>query len=179
MRVFLVVAAILLVSVEARAVPFWVFSGGSNGTTEKSSIGIEVGGTSVIMKKFPLSAELSMNFDFEDVPSDTFFNPKDHSEPYTTHNVKYGPEIGYLFKSGFNLDEWVRNLTLQVGAGYSLQSIIKVGTSQVSGKHWKEDRYTEAYPVGYGGVLYRMNNICLTLGYNNRRGLVGGIGSTW
>jgi hypothetical protein len=180
LKIAAISVVILLVSVQAWATPFWMVNGGSNGTTEKSSIGVEVGGTNAILNRFPLSAEMSMNFDFQDIPSDTHFNTNKHDEPYTVKKVSDGPEFGYLFKSGVNLDDWVKNLTLQVGAGYALQSKIRIATGSVSGKHWQEGRRDiDASPVGYGGVMYRVQNICLSVGYNNRRGVVTGIGSTW
>jgi hypothetical protein len=179
-RILAMSAAILLVSVQAWATPYWLVNGGSNGTTEKSSIGLEVGGTRAILNKIPLSAEMSMNFDFQDIPSDTHFNTNKNDEPYTVKRVSDGPEFGYVFKSGVNLDDWVKNLTLQVGAGYALQSKIRVATGSVSGKHWQEGRREiDAYAVGYGGLLYRVQNICLSVGYNNRRGVVAGVGSSW
>jgi hypothetical protein len=179
-RVLVMSVAMLLVSIPAWATPYWMVNGGSNGTSEKSSVGVEVGGTRAILDRFPLSAEISMNFDFRDIPSDTRFNTNTNDEPYTVKRVSDGPEFGYLFKSGMNLDEWMKNLTLQVGAGYALQSRIRVATGSVSGKHWQEgDREIDVYPVGYGGVLYRVQNICLSVGYNNRRGVVAGIGSAW
>ena len=180
MRVMVIAAIALLVSVEAWATPFWLVNGGANGTADQSSIGVEVGSTNLLLHKFPLSAELSMNFEFEDVPSDTFFNVNKNDEPFTVRRVNYGPEIGYLFKSGVNLDDWVNNLTLQVGAGYSLQSEVKVGTGLVTGKHWQQGRReTDVNAVGYGGLLYRVEKLTLSLGYNNRRGVVAGVGSSW
>lgn len=179
-KVLVVSVAILLVSVQAWATPYWIVNGGSNGTAEKSSLGVEVGGTNALLNKFPLSAEISMNFDFRDIPSDTRFNTNRNDEPYTVRRVSDGPEFGYLFKSGVNLDQWVPNLTLQAGAGYALQPKIKVATGSVSGRHWQEGhRELDAYPVGYGGLLYRVQNICLNVGYNNRRGVVAGVGSSW
>jgi hypothetical protein len=179
MRGLFILAVLLLMSVEASATPFLLVNGGSNGTSDKSSIGVEVGGTRAIFDKFPLSAELSIKFNSEDLPSDTLFTTA-QDEPYTTRSVHDGPEIGYLFKSGVNLDEFIKNLTLQVGAGYSLQSEITVATGTVSGKHWQQgDRETDVYVVGYGGLLYRLQNICFSAGYNNRRGIVAGIGSSW
>jgi hypothetical protein len=179
MRYLLTVAVVILFSVDAWAVPYWLITGGSNGTSDKSSIGIEAGGTRVILNTFPLSGELSMNFDFKSVPSDTHFNTT-QNEPFTVRKANDGPEIGYLFKSGINLDDIVPNLTLQFGAGYALQSVVPVATGSVSGKHWQQgEDYTAVYPVGYGGILYRVKNICFNIGYNNRRGVVAGVGSTW
>jgi hypothetical protein len=40
-------------------------------------------------------------------------------------------------------------------------------------------RDTNGYFVGYGGLLYRLNRVSLSAGYNNRRGFVGGVGSSW
>ena len=164
----------------AGAAPFWLVNGGGNGATDRSSIGIEAGGTQVLLNRLPLSAELSMTFTFDSIPAETNFNTNTLNEPYTTKKLNDGPEIGYLFKSGVNLDDLVQNLTLQVGAGYALQTVITVATGSVSGSHWRQgDRETEAHPVGYGGLLYRLNTICVSAGYNNRRGVVAGIGTSW
>ncbi|HJV64886.1 MAG TPA: hypothetical protein VJ550_04045 [Geomonas sp.] len=180
MRVVLMVAAALLVSVNAWATPYWLFNVGGNGTADQTSIGVELGSTDLLAKRFPLAAELSMNFDFEDPPDDTFFNNNKYTEPYTVHTSHYGPEFGYLFKSGVNLDDWVKNLTLQAGVGFSMQSTVQVGTGLWTGRHWEQgDREVEFNPMGYGGLLYRINRLALSLGYNNRRGVVGGIGSSW
>jgi hypothetical protein len=180
MKYLLVLAIALLMTAEASAVPFFMVSGGSNGTADRSSIGIEVGGTRAIMDKFPLSAEISMDFNFDEVPSDTRFNSNTLNEPYSTRNVKDGPEIGYLLKSGWNLEQVVKNLTLQLGAGYALQSEISVATGTTTGKHWQQgDDRTEVYLLGYGGLLYRLENLCFNVGYHNRRGVVVGIGSSW
>lgn len=180
MKVFIMVALALLAAAQAWAAPFWLVNGGSNGTGDKSSIGVEVGGTRIIANRFPLSGEFSMNFDFRSIPSDTFLNVNRYDEPYTVRTVSYGPEFGYLFKSGVNLDDWVNNLTLQLGVGYSLQSKINIGTGSVTGKHWQQgDRETDVNPVGYGGLLYRIDRLAVSLGYNNRRGVVAGIGSSW
>jgi hypothetical protein len=176
----LIIPVILLGPVQAGATPFCLINGGSNGTDDKSSIGIEVGGTQVIMNKLPLSAEISLKFTFDDIPSETNFNTNTLNEPYTIKKLNNGPEIGYLFKSGVNLDDVIQNLTLQLGAGYALQTIIPVATGTVSGTHWQQGgKETEVYPVGYGGLLYRLNRICVTAGYHNRRGIVVGVGSNW
>jgi hypothetical protein len=180
MRYFFMLAVALLMSVDVGATPYWLVTGGTNGISDRSTVGIEAGGTRVIMDKFPLSAELSMNFNFGDIPDDTHFNTNRLNEPYTIRRVNDGPEIGYLFKSGVNLDDLIKNLTLQVGAGYALQTVIPVATGALSGTHWQQGgEYTDVYPVGYGGLLYRLKNICFSAGYNNRRGMVAGIGSSW
>jgi hypothetical protein len=180
MRYVLVLVIVLLLSVDSMAEPYWLVSGGSNGVADRSSIGIEAGGTRVIMDKIPLSAELSMNFNFGDVPSETRFTTNPGNESYTVQRIKEGPEIGYLFKSGINLDEMITNLTLQAGIGYALQTVMPVATGTVSGKHWQQgSEYTDVYLVGYGGLLYRVKNIAFSAGYNNRRGIVAGIGSSW
>ena len=180
MRYLLILALTILVSAEAWAAPYWLVNGGSNGTADKSSMGIEVGGTRAIANRYPLSAELYLNFDFDTVPSEIKFNYNKFHEPYLTREEKDGPEIGYLLKSGLNLDDWVKNLTLQVGVGFALQSEIMVATGVVSGSQWQQgDRGTDLYPVGYGGLRYRLENICLSAGYNNRRGAVIGVGSSW
>ena len=174
------IAATLLRSVDAGATPFWLVNGGSYGATDKSSIGIEAGGTQVILNRLPLSAELSMNFTFDSIPSETNFNSNRLNEPYTTRKLNSGPEIGYLFKSGVNLDDMVQNLTLQLGVGYALQTVVTVATGTESGTHWRQGgEGTEIYAVGYGGLLYRVKNICFSAGYNNRRGIVAGVGSSW
>lgn len=179
-RISVVFAVALFGSVEAWAVPFWLVNGGSNGVTDSSSIGIEAGGTQVLFNRLPLSAELSMAFTFDSIPSDTNFNSNTLNEPYTTKKLNHGPEIGYLFKSGVNLDDLVPNLTLQLGAGYALQTVITVAAGSVSGTHWQQgEKETEVHAVGYGGLLYRLKGICVSAGYNNRRGVVAGIGTSW
>jgi hypothetical protein len=96
------------------------------------------------------------------------------------HTSHYGPEIGYLFKSGINLDDWVKNLTLQVGVGFAMQTEVKVGTGLYTGRSWQQgDEEVEFNPMGYGGLLYRFDRLVLNLGYNNRRGVVAGVGSSW
>ena len=58
--------------------------------------------------------------------------------------------------------------------------MIPVATGSVSGTHWRQgERETEVHAVGYGGLLYRLDTICVSAGYNNRRGVVLGIGSSW
>ncbi|MBJ6723763.1 hypothetical protein [Geomesophilobacter sediminis] len=180
MKALALTALLLLVTADGWCTPYWMVNGGSNGAAEQSSIGVEVGDTQMIVKRFPLAAELSMNFDFGDVPSEARFNNNPNNEPFTVKKAKDGPEIGFLFKSGVNLDDFVPNLTLLVGAGYALQSETPVATGANSGTHWQQgSRETEVYPVGYGGLLYRLERMCLSVGYNNRRGVVAGIGSNW
>ena len=180
MRYLLIMAVTLFVSTKAWASPYWLVNGGSNGTGNQSSIGIEVGGTRAIVNKYPLSAEMSLNFDFDTVPSDIRFNSNKLNENYTTRKAKDGPEVGYLLKSGVNLDDWVKNLTLQVGAGWALRSEVTVATGVPSGTQFLVGgRSTAFYPAGYGGLMYRLENICFSGGYNNRRGVVVGAGSSW
>lgn len=183
MRFFVILVCIsfsLLATIKAEAAPFLLVNGGSTGVNDNRSIGIEAGGTQAIMNLLPLSAELSLKFTSDSIPPDANFNSNKLNEPYTTKKINDGPEIGYLLKSGINLNHNIPNLTLQVGGGYALQRVINVAAAIASGTHWQQvSKGTEVFPLGYVGLLYRLNGICASAGYNVQRGLVVGVGKSW
>jgi hypothetical protein len=177
-------------SVEAGTSTFWLVNGGSNGTNHSSSIGIEVGGTKATMNLLPPSTELSLKSTFDSIPSNTNFDTYKLNGPYTTKKLNSSPKVGHLFKSGINLNDDVPNLTLQLGGGYALQNAMNFATSMASGTHWQPgSKDTESHQVGYVGLLYRLNSVHITAGYNaagdntngykNQRGVVLGIGRSW
>jgi hypothetical protein len=182
MRFFVILACILTnlsTTIDAGASPFLLVNGGINGR-DNGSVGIEIGGTQAIMNLLPLSAELSLKSTFDAIPSNTNSNMNKLNEPYTTKKLNIDPEIGYLFKSGVNLNRSIPNLTLQVGGGYALQKVINLETGMASGTHWQQtNKATEVLPIGYAGILYRVNSVCITVGYNVLRGAVVGIGRSW
>lgn len=183
MRFFVILMCIsccLLGTIKTWASPFMLVNGGSTGSNDNSSIGVETGGTRAIMNLLPLSAEVSLKSTVDSIPPDTNVNSNKLHEPYATKKLKDGPEIGYLLKSGVNLNQNIPNLTLQVGGGYALQRVVNVATSIASGTHWQQvSKGTEVLPLGYVGLLYRLNSICISAGYNVQRGLVLGVGKSW
>ena len=167
-----------------------VETGASQFSLVNGSIGIKGEGTREKLNLLPLPVDLSMRSTFDLIPSITNFNTKKMYEPYTSKKLNNDTEVGYLFKSGVNLNDSVPNLTLQLGGEDALQNAINLASDNISGTHWQQGRkQTDVFPVGYVGLQYRLKNICITAGYNtagdntagynNQRGIVLGIGRSW
>lgn len=193
MKYLIILACIsmtLSVTAEAWASRFWLINGGSNGTSDSSSVGSEVGGTRATVNLLPLTAELSLKSAFDSIPWDTSFKTNKLTEPRPINKSNNGLPVGHRFKSGVNLSDNVPNLTLQLGGGNAFQNVVNFAKNMTSGTHWEPgSKDTESRQVGYVGLLYRLNGVQITAGYNtagdnsagykNQRGAVLSIGRRW
>jgi len=141
---------------------------------------IAFGSNRGIMDLLPLSADFSLKFFLASNPPETNSNPIIFSQLDTAHKLYSGPQIGYLFKSGINLNSSIPKLTLQLGAGAALQKAMNFARGTASGTEWQlGSRETVVLPIGYAGLLYRLNDICVMAGYNIGKGVVLGIRWSW
>lgn len=128
----------------------------------RDSLGIEVGGSEFVFGKGLLASEFSLR--------NTHDAPESWGAESIGKSYNYAPEVGFLVKTGYTITPL--NLTVWAGAGASWQNKVDIGITGASDKFHK-------YIQGAGGLMYRWNRALIQVGYNNRRGVVGGLGVTW
>lgn len=167
-----------------------LINGGITGANDSRSVGSVVGGPKEKVNLLPLSVELSLKSALDSIPWDTNLNTTRLKEPRKTKKSYTGLPASRLFRSGVNLSDNVPNLTLQLGGGNAFQDVMNFARSVASGTHWERgSKDAESRQVGYVGLLYRLNSIQITAGYNtagdnsagykNQRGVVLSIGRSW
>lgn len=87
-----------------------------------------------------------------------------------THIYNYAPEFGVLAKVGYVIEDL--NLIVWAGAGACWQNKVQIDMKGASDKF-------EQHFQGAGGVMYQWNRALIQVGWNNHRGIVGGLGVTW
>ena len=89
-------------------------------------------------------------------------------------------KTSYLLKTGINLNDSIPNLSLQLGGVYVLEKVINFASGRMTGAHWQQgNKDTPIVPVSYAGLLYRLNSISVTAGYNIGKGVEVGIVWRW
>lgn len=131
----------------------------------RDSLGVEVGGTHFLFGKGLLSTEFNIK-NTHDAPEDWGAVAMDGK----THIYNYAPEFGTLIKVGYPIEKL--NLIVWAGAGASWQNRVQIDMKGASDKF-------EKHFQGAGGVMYQYGRALIQVGYNNRRGVVGGLGVTW
>lgn len=169
MKRFIIAACLTLSLVSpCLADPYLLMDYGHNFTTGEPSLGIEIGGTKVINDCIPLVIGLTGIWTDNSIQSSSspmagFFDNYLHQ--------KRGLENGVLLKSGYTMG----NLSLLIGAGWASQEYVTSGVDGIIGWRTEESKY-DNYLQLYGGILYQVNKFALSAGYDNRRGIVVGIG---
>jgi hypothetical protein len=159
------IVAVLLVSDITEASRLWLINTGNNPANDGGK-GSALGSNRGIMDSLPLSANFSLKFFLESNPSENNLATIKFNKPDTGQKLYSGPEIGYLFTSGINLNSSIPKLTLRLGGGAALQKVMNFARGTASGTEWQlGSKETVVLPVGYAGLLYRLNDECQDIGY--------------
>ena len=179
------ILAVLLVPDISQASRFWLINTG-NTPVNDGGMGYAFGGNRGIMDLLPLSPDFSLKFFLESNPSETnsdtikFNQFNQFNQLDTAHKLYSAPKIGYLFKSGINLNSGIPKLTLQLGGGAALQKVMNLARGTTSGTEWQlGSKETVVLPIGYAGLLYRLNDVVVMAGYSIGKGVVLGIRWSW
>lgn len=172
----LALAGILVASfaVPAAAGPYQVGTGGGGAATGGTA-GFEVGVVdNFIQEHVPPAPEYGSSF--SDKLPGKVSSQLSQSARYTP--LKWyagGNATGLTLKSGYTWGKF----TLLIGGGASCapkELVGHDGNSEIL--HAQKDRI-DTYPPLSTSALYRIGDLTLSLGFNNRRGALAGLGFTW
>lgn len=156
------------------ASPYVLMTGGGGGAAKAGSIGFEAGGTRAIKDVAPLACEITVAFT-GNAPSGLLDYPVPHDSFVVIGERNNDPEYGVLLKSGYTID----NFSIMGGVGASFQEKVVVAQSTATGWYYTQSSDTKVNAQVYAGALYKIERIILSAGYDNRRGIVGGLGYSW
>lgn len=151
------------------ASPILLMDYGHNLTTGEPSLGIEAGGTRAINDSIPLIIGLTGTWTDNSIKSSSQGTIEGYGTTYI--HQKRGLENGVIIKTGYTID----NLSLLIGAGWASQEYVTSGVDGFLGWRTEDSQYAN-YLQLYGGILYKIGGFGVSAGFDNRRGIVFGIG---
>ena len=173
-----VVVWLLILPVAAFAEGYFSVGGGAGGKTDAPNLTLELGGVSTNRELNRLIAiGLGFIFNADDVPSGTLEYPVPHTSYTNLGKKQKGNEYAVFGKYGL---EVVKNKGVFIFAlgGLSVSEEIELTRSNATGWYYEQSSSSKANGMFGGGLSYFPINskMSLSVEYDNRRGITGGIG---
>jgi len=175
--VLLVMVLILAIPTIVTAGIYTAINGGAGGAGNAPSITFEFGG--IISDKVLASINMAFIFNGDNIPSNTCEYPLYHND-YTDIGVKQdGGEFALIGKYGIEIIKNKRVFAFLL-CGLSFYDEVYLVQSNVTSWYYEQSSETKTCGVYGGGFsCFPIKNIILQIEYDNRRGIVGGIGYCW
>jgi len=182
MRIGLLLAALVLTAIPARA-GYFAVGGGAGGDAEEVNVTVETGAKDIrawgLNLLFGVGLHLIPHSDNE-LPSETIALPCPNEDCIPMENVRKGTEVGMLGKLGVEIAS--SDFYVSAIGGFSAFTESELSQSPATGRAYEDDSETKLEALYGGGVSYFMDfkwDVVLQVDYDNIRGVTGSVGWHW
>jgi hypothetical protein len=160
-----------------------LIGGGGGGDAKAGNAKIEFGGYSINKNtNILLGLGFTSTFNRDELPSDTLSYPCPHTNYRTLGTKNKKEEVGLYGKVGIEPVK-TSSIFLFVTGGATWGKEVDLVRSNVTGWYYEQSEKTKTYGLIGGGIGYfpdpKNKRFVLQVEYNNRMGIVGGIGINW
>lgn len=180
--VFIVPAALLLISVPAHAGYFSV-GGGAGGDADEVNMTIEIGAKDIDLNNFDMLFGIGMFFiphSDNELPDGTISLPCTNNDCTRLGNFRKGTSVGFFGKLGTEIGS--SDFYVSAIGGFNAYTESRLSRSPATGRVYEDSSDSKVEALYGGGISYFFDykwNIVIQLDYDNIRGGTGTIGWHW